>query len=102
MLHHDNAPAHMSLFVSEFLVKYEMTVVPQPSYSPDLSFADFFLFLRLKSTLKVRRFQMTEEIEEYSPRDLRAIPHTAFQNWKKRWKWCIDSGEEYFEEDKTY
>jgi hypothetical protein len=41
MLHHDNAPAHTSL-VSEFLVKYETTVVPQLSYSPDLAPAAFF------------------------------------------------------------
>jgi hypothetical protein len=34
MLHHDNAPAHTSLLVCEFLAKHE-TVVPQPTYSPD-------------------------------------------------------------------
>jgi transposase len=36
MLHHDKAPAHTSLLVHEFLAKHEMTVIPQPPYSPDL------------------------------------------------------------------
>jgi hypothetical protein len=90
MLHHNNAPAHMSLFVSEFLVKYETTVVPQLLYFPDFTPANFVLFPRLKSTLKGCRFQTIEEIEENSPWDLSAIPQIAFQNWKKRWKRCIE------------
>jgi hypothetical protein len=106
MLHHKNAPAHMSLLVHEFLAKHETTVVPQLPYSTDLSPADFFLFPKLKSTLKGRGFQMIEEIEENSLWDLRAIPQNmfqdTFQNWKKRWKWCIDSGGEYFEGEKSY
>jgi len=57
MLHHDNAPAHASLLIREFLAKQETIVVPQPPYSPDLAPADFFLFPKLKSTLKGRRFQ---------------------------------------------
>ena len=60
MLHHDNAPAHASLFIREFLTKHETTVVPQPPYSPDLAPADFFLFPQLKSSLKGRRFQTIE------------------------------------------
>jgi len=52
VLHHDNAPAHVSFLIHEFLTKHETTVVPQPPYSPDLAPADFFLFPKLKSTLK--------------------------------------------------
>jgi hypothetical protein len=62
MLHHDNAPAHASLLICEFFMKHEMTVVPQPSCSPDLAPADFFLFPELKFLLKGHRFQMIEEI----------------------------------------
>jgi hypothetical protein len=43
MLHHDKAPAHTLLLVSKFLVKYEMTVVPQPPYSPDLALQTIFV-----------------------------------------------------------
>jgi transposase len=90
MLHHDNAPPDASLLIREFLAKQETIVVPQPLYSPDLAPADFFLFPKLKSTLKGRRFRMVEEIKENSLQDLRAIPQNmfqdAFQNWKKRWE----------------
>ena len=78
-------------------------IVPMPPYFPDLAPADFFLFPNLKSSLKGRRFQTVEEIEENSTRDLRAIPQNtfqdAFQNWKKRWERCIKSGGEYCEGD---
>jgi len=104
MLHHDNAPAHASLLIREFLMKHGTTVVPQPPYSPDLAPVDFFLFPQLKSSLKGRRFQTIEEIEENWTWDLRAILQNkfqdAFQNWKKRWERCIKSGGEYFEGDK--
>jgi transposase len=60
MLHHDNAPAHSSLLIREFIAKNETTVVPQPPYSPDLAPADFFPFHKLKSTLKGRRFESIE------------------------------------------
>src|SRR5215469_3395240 len=66
MLHHDNAPAHTLLLIREFSAKQETIVVPQPPYSPDLAPADFFLFPKLKSTLKGRRFQTVEEIKENS------------------------------------
>jgi transposase len=74
MLHHDNAPAHASL-IREILAKNETTVVPQPPYSLDIAPADLFLFPKLKSTLKGRRFESIEEIEENSLTELRPIPH---------------------------
>ena len=51
MLHHDNAPAHASL-IRSYLAKHQTSVVPQPPYSPDLAPANFFLFPKLKTTLK--------------------------------------------------
>ena len=98
------APAHASLLIREFFMNHETTVVPQPPYSPDLAPADFFLVPKLKSSLKGRRFQAVEEIDENSITDLRAIPQNtfqdAFQNWRKRWARCIKSGEKYCEGDK--
>ena len=83
MLHHDNAPAHVPLLIREFLTKHEMTVVPQPPYSPDLTPVYFFLFPKLKSSLKGRRFQTVEDIEDNLIKDPRAIPQNTFQNWEK-------------------
>jgi len=86
MLYHDNAPAHASLLIREFLMKYETNVVPQPPYSPDLVPADFFLFPKLESSLKGSRFQRVEEIEKNSIRDLRTFPQNTFQDVFKSWK----------------
>jgi hypothetical protein len=69
VLHHDNAPAHSSFLVRNFLAKNETTVVPQPPYSPDLAPADFFLFPKLKSTLKGRHFDTFDEIQKNSKKD---------------------------------
>jgi transposase len=103
VLQHDNVPAH-SLLVHNFLEKNEMTVVPQPHYSPDLTPADFFLFPKLKSTLKGRRFDTFDEIQTNSKKDLFAIPkeafQKAFQNWQKRWERYVASEGNYFEGDK--
>jgi hypothetical protein len=51
-LHHDSAPAHVSLLICDFLANTTTTVLPQPPYTTDLALADFFLFPKLKSTLK--------------------------------------------------
>jgi len=103
MLHHDNAPTHVSLLIRSYLVKHQTSVASHPPYSPDLAPAEFFLFPKLKTTLKGRRFQTTEEIEENAIRELRAIIESAFQEafqqWMKRWERCIASRGDYFEGD---
>ena len=68
-----------------------------------LSPSRFFLFPELKTTLKGRRFQTIEEIQENAIRKPRAIIESVFQEavqqWKKRWEWCIASRGDYFEGD---
>ena len=56
-----------------------------PPYSPDLVPADFFLFPKLKNTLKRRRFQTIEEIQENAIGELRAITESAFQEAFQQW-----------------
>ena len=63
MLHYDNASAHSSLLICQFLAKNQTPVVPQPQYLPDLAPCDFFLFPKLKSTLIGRRFQSIDDIK---------------------------------------
>jgi len=103
MLHHDNVPANTSLLIRIYLAKHQTSTVPHPPYSPDLGPADFFLFPKLKTTLKGRRFQTTEEIQENVIRELRAITESAFQaasqQWKKRWERWIASTGDCFEGD---
>jgi transposase len=105
MLQRDNATSHSSFLVRDILAKHATTVLPQPPYSPDLAPADFFLFPKLKSTLKGRRFESIEAIRTNSLAHLRSIPKTAFQECfrtlKERWQRCIQSRGEYFEGDKA-
>jgi len=100
-LHHDNAPAHASLLIRSYLANHQKSVVPHPPYSPDLAPADFLLFPKLKTTLKGRGFQTTEEIQENAIRELRTITESAFQEafqqWKKCWEQCIASRGDCFE-----
>ena len=103
VLHH-NAPAHSSFLMHNFLAKNETTVVLQPPYSPDLAPADFFLFPKLKSTLKGCRFDAFDEIQNNSTKELFAIPkesfQIAFQSWQKHWEQCVASEGNYSEGDK--
>jgi len=56
MLHYNNEPAHTSLLIRSYLAKHQTSVVPHPPYSPNLAPADFFLFPKLKTTLKGHNF----------------------------------------------
>jgi hypothetical protein len=101
LLHHDNAPCHAAPSVREFLAKHSIPVVPHPPYLPDLAPCDFFLFPRLKSTMKWKRFQDLAYIQLNSTRQLHAIPkqacQTCIEKWKDRWNRCIQTGGSYFE-----
>lgn len=103
ILHHDNAPAHTALVVSQFLAKNSTNIINQAPYSPDMAPCDFFLFPRLKLPLRGTRFETIEAIKENSLRELKAIPSAAYktcmENWIKRWHACIAAGGEYFEGD---
>jgi len=90
MLHHNNVPAHTSLLICSYLAKHQTSIVPHPPYSLDLAPADFFLFPKLKTTLKGRHFQTIDRIQENAIRELHAITESvfqaAFQQWKKHWE----------------
>jgi hypothetical protein len=62
ILHHD-VPAHSSLQVSQFLAGKGISAMDHLPYSPDLAPADFWLFPKLKSVLKGKRFSDVEDIK---------------------------------------
>ena len=69
-LHHDNTPSHASYLVQSVLAKHPMI---QPCYSPDLVPCNFWLFPKLKSLLKGKRFQTVCEIQENKTGQLMAM-----------------------------
>ncbi|KAJ4443454.1 hypothetical protein ANN_05123 [Periplaneta americana] len=79
VLHHDNVPAYRSLLVSEFLAQHKIPVLPQPPYSPDLAASDFYLFSKVKSLLKGRRFASAEEMKIHATSALREVTKDGLQ-----------------------
>jgi transposase len=80
ILHHDNATAHTTLSVREFLATKEITVLEHPAYSPDLAPSDFFLFPKIKEILKGRHFYDIDDIRSNTTAALKVIPQNHFQN----------------------
>ena len=64
VLHHDNALCHTSLLVRQFLSNKNITVCPHPPYSPDLAPCDFWLFPKVKMTMKGKRFESIQDIRQ--------------------------------------
>ena len=58
-------------------MKYQITQVTQPPYSPDLAPCDFWLFSKLKSPLKGKRFLTINKIQETRMGQLMAIGRTV-------------------------
>jgi hypothetical protein len=104
ILHHDNAPAHKALSVKQFLAQKSITETEHSSYSPDFSPNDFWLFPKIKSALKGRKFQDIEDIQKNLTMALKAIPQQEFQNISNsdrqhRWATCIAAQREHFKGD---
>ena len=58
--HLENAPAHNSILVTDYLTKMDIKTVPQPPYSPDLAPCEFWLFPKLRGC----RYETIEEMKE--------------------------------------
>ena len=86
ILHHDNAPAHRSLLVLEFLAKNKTVVMSQLPSPSDLAPVDFFLFPKLKTPMKAKHFATIKEIKEKAKQELLAIPKSEFQKYFENWK----------------
>ncbi|KAI8430490.1 hypothetical protein MSG28_000750 [Choristoneura fumiferana] len=52
--HHDNADPHTSARTLDYCSSKNVTIRPQPPYSPDLAPCDFYLFPKIKEKLKGR------------------------------------------------
>jgi hypothetical protein len=93
-LHHDNALAHTSLIVRQFLVSMKMTFIPHPPYSLDLAPCEFFLFPKMKLKLRGRHSDSNEEIQTKLQDVTKTLTQNDFQqgfrSWKSCWYHCIN------------
>ena len=98
---HDNAPAHKSATVQEYLKESGLDVLDHPPYSPDLFPCDFWLFPRLKEMLAGHRFESCYGISSAVYQCLQHIPKedywAAFRKWADQCKMCVEADEAYFE-----
>ena len=82
--HHDNAPVHNSILVTDYLTKMGIKTVPHPLYSPDLAPCDFKLFPKLRGC----RYETIEEMKEAVTKVIDMLTqedfHGAFQKLLKR------------------
>ena len=68
--HQDNAPCHRSTLVTPYMADSE---VQNPTYSPDLAPCDFFLFPRMKDSMRGTRFDSTQEMKDESAKYLKGL-----------------------------
>lgn len=98
---HDNAPAHSSAVVAQLLAKRQVAVLPHPPYSPDMAPADYFLFPKIKTKLKGKRFADVETIKSDVTKELKAIRQEefsrSFRSLYERCQACIEKQGDYIE-----
>ena len=70
---HDNAPAHQSIFVKDFLAENNVTTLGHSQNSPDLVPADFYLFPTLKPAMKRWRFYDATDITKNAMKELKML-----------------------------
>ena len=97
--HQDNAPVHNSIFVTDYLTKMGIKIVPQPPYSLPLAPCDFWLFPKLRGcryeTIEGTKEAVTKVIDTLTQEDFNG----AFQKLLERYNKCIAAGRDYFEGD---
>jgi len=93
-------PTKLQVFAN-FLTPKNVTTPYQPTYSPDLSPPDYFLFPKLKTKLKGLQFADVADIQEAVTDELKKVQKeefsAAFQKLYDSAKACIYSNGAYFE-----
>ena len=101
MILHDNASAHKTGAVTQYLSENRIATLPHPAYSPDLAPCDFWLFPKLKELLAGNKYTRAQDLSKAVNAVLRGIPKeeysTAFHKWQRRLQMCVERGGEYFE-----
>ena len=62
LLQQDNARVHTCKVAKDAVERNGYELIPHPTYSPDLTPSDFFLFANLKKDIRGRHFRSDEEV----------------------------------------
>lgn len=103
-LHHDNAPTHTSLKITEFVTNSNMVTIPHPPYPLNLAPYFLTLFPKLKIKLKVQHFEtvwhpkgLTSGTRKHQGNDF----YGASEARRKQWDLCIRPWETVLKEMTT-
>jgi len=98
---HDNAPAHRSGYIKDFLEKNNVKTLEDLPHSPALPTAHFYMFHRKKSALKGRDFCDVTDIIKNATEELKRLSKYDFQEcspyFHSRLQKCIFAQRTYFE-----
>jgi hypothetical protein len=81
-----NTPCHESLLVRQFLPNKNIIVCPHSLYSQALASYDFWLFPKVKMTMKGKRFEPIQYIEGATTAQLQTLTKEDFRNCFRKWK----------------
>ena len=95
----DNVPCHKSIATVANLHGLHFELLPHPSYSPDLTPSDYYLFTDLNGMLQGKRFGSNEEViaetEAYFEAKDKSFYKKGIEILEKRWNECITLGGDY-------
>ena len=98
---YDNASSLKCEVVKSFLASEKVKVLNHPSYSPDLSPCDFFLFTSLKKMRSGNKYTSRSSLGSAIYQCLQQIPKedylSAYRDWVKMLQKCVSVKGEYFE-----
>ena len=99
-IHYDNARAHTSNYVKDYLDQSSFTLLQHPPYSPDLSPCDFGLFGTVKDSFRGKSFGCEEELLQAIDQFFYDQPpdfwKSIFEDWLRRLRLCISANGNYF------
>ena len=97
---HDKARPHTAVLTQQKLRELGFNVLPHPTYSPDLSPCDYYLFSPFKASLKGQNFNSSNEIntaiEQWFENKAIAFFDKGIKCLPDRWQRCIDANGCYF------
>ena len=91
----------MAKVVTDLMHSYGWEILEHPSYSPDLSPCDFFLFGLLKSKLRGHRFETEEAVNQATRQALKSVAKGGLERGifglVERWERCVRDEGRYWE-----
>lgn len=99
VLMHDNARPHMQSDVTEYLQKKQVTLLPQPPWSPDFNMLDRWVFTFLERNRNGYNFADANDLKSYLTDELKAMSPNdlsyQFKKWQDDLRLIINSGGDY-------